>query len=101
MHAGYSNLPIFISSELAAKGTVAFIVPENATSYDMRYRNFVTIHIENKKMCITLSKKVMNTFFYVLMIIVTIISIINKLIHNKLKILGILLINLSITGLNV
>ena len=44
--SGYSDLPMFISRELAVKGTATFIVPINTTSYDIRYGDYVTIHIE-------------------------------------------------------
>ena len=46
MFAGYSEIPTFISRELAVKGTATFIVPVDATSYDIRYGDYVTIHIE-------------------------------------------------------
>ena len=46
IYAGHSELPFRISSELAVKGTATFIVPINATSYDIRYGDYVTIHIE-------------------------------------------------------
>lgn len=45
-YAGHSDLPFFISRELAVKGTATFIVPIDATSYDIRYGDYVTIHIE-------------------------------------------------------
>ena len=44
--SGYSDLPFFVEKELAVKGTSTFIVPINATSYDIRYGDYVTIHIE-------------------------------------------------------
>lgn len=44
--SGYSDLPMFISRELTVKGTATFIVPKDATSYDIRYGDYVTIHIE-------------------------------------------------------
>lgn len=44
--SGYSDLPLYISRELAVKGTATFIVPIDATSYDIRYGDYVTIHIE-------------------------------------------------------
>ncbi len=46
MFAGYSEIPTFISRELAVKGTATFIVPIDATSYDIRYGDYVTMHIE-------------------------------------------------------
>ena len=46
LSSGYSDLPMFIARELAVKGTATFIVPENTTSYDIRYGDYVTIHIE-------------------------------------------------------
>lgn len=44
--SGYSDLPMFIARELAVKGTATFIVPVDAQSYDIRYGDYVTIHIE-------------------------------------------------------
>lgn len=44
--SGYSELPLRISRELAVKGTATFIVPIDVTSYDIRYGDYVTIHIE-------------------------------------------------------
>lgn len=44
--SGYSELPLRISRELAVKGSATFIVPIDATSYDIRYGDYVTIHIE-------------------------------------------------------
>lgn len=46
LSSGYSDLPMFIASELAVKGTATFIVPKDTTSYDIRYGDYVTIHIE-------------------------------------------------------
>lgn len=46
VYSGHSDLPFYISRELAVKGTATFIVPMNATSYDIRYGDYVTIHIE-------------------------------------------------------
>ena len=46
IYAGHSELPMLISRELAVKGTATFIVPIDATSYDIRYGDYVTIHIE-------------------------------------------------------
>ena len=40
------GLPMFISRKLAVKGVSKFIVPKDATSYDVRYGDYVTIHIE-------------------------------------------------------
>lgn len=44
--SGYSDLPFFIASELTVKGTATFIVPKNTSSYDIRYGDYVTIHIQ-------------------------------------------------------
>ena len=44
--SGYSTLPMYISRELAVKGTATFIVPTDAMSYDIRYGDYVTIHIQ-------------------------------------------------------
>jgi len=46
IYSGHSDLPFHIERELAVKGTSTFIVPINATSYDIRYGDYVTIHIE-------------------------------------------------------
>ena len=44
--SGYSDLPMFISKGLTVKGTATFEVPKDATSYDIRYGDYITIHIE-------------------------------------------------------
>ena len=44
--SGYSELPMFIASGLTVTGTATFIVPKAATSYDIRYGDYITIHIE-------------------------------------------------------
>ncbi len=46
IYSGYSDLPFHIERKLAVKGTSTFFVPINATSYDIRYGDYVTIHIE-------------------------------------------------------
>ena len=46
LSSGYSTLPFFIASELTVKGEATFEVPKDATSYDIRYGDYVTIHIE-------------------------------------------------------
>ena len=46
IYAGHSELPMYISRELAVKGTATFIVPKDTSSYDIRYGDYVTIHIE-------------------------------------------------------
>lgn len=46
VYSGHSELPFYIDKELAVKGTSTFIVPINATSYDIRYGDYVTIHIQ-------------------------------------------------------
>ena len=44
--SGYSDLPMFIATDLTVKGTATFIVPKDATSYDIRYGDYITVHIE-------------------------------------------------------
>lgn len=44
--SGYSDLPYDIARKLAVTGYAKFIVPKSATSYDVRYGDYVTIHIE-------------------------------------------------------
>lgn len=44
--SGYSDLPMFIPKELTVTGTATFIVPKDATSYDIRYGDYITVHIE-------------------------------------------------------
>lgn len=44
--SGYSTLPMFIRKELTVKGTSTFLVPKDATSYDIKYGDYITIHIE-------------------------------------------------------
>ena len=44
--SGYSDLPMFIAKDLTVKGTATFIVPKDATSYDIRYGDYITVHIE-------------------------------------------------------
>lgn len=46
VYSGHSDLPFHIDKELAVKGTSTFFVPVNASSYDIRYGDYVTIHIE-------------------------------------------------------
>lgn len=46
VYSGHSDLPFYIDKELAVKGTSTFFVPINASSYDIRYGDYVTIHIE-------------------------------------------------------
>ena len=46
VYSGYSDLPFHIDKDLAVKGTSTFFVPVNASSYDIRYGDYVTIHIE-------------------------------------------------------
>lgn len=43
---GYSTIPFFISKGLTVKGEATFEVPVDATSYDIRYGDNITIHIE-------------------------------------------------------
>lgn len=45
-YSGHSELPFNINKGLAVKGTSTFIVPKDATSYDIRYGDYVTVHIE-------------------------------------------------------
>lgn len=44
--SGYSTLPMFIEKGLTVKGEATFAVPTDATSYDIRYGDNITIHIE-------------------------------------------------------
>lgn len=44
--SGYSDLPMFIAKDLTVKGTATFIVAKDATSYDIRYGDYITVHIE-------------------------------------------------------
>ncbi len=44
--SGYSDLPFDISKKLAVTGSSKFIVSKSAKSYDIRYGDYVTIHIE-------------------------------------------------------
>ena len=44
--SGYSNLPMFIAKDLAVTGTATFEIPVGTTSFDIRYGDNVTIHIE-------------------------------------------------------
>lgn len=44
--SGYSTIPFFISKGLTVKGEATFEVPIDATSYDIRYGDYITIHIE-------------------------------------------------------
>ena len=46
LSSGYSDLPFFIQKGLTVKGTATFEVPVNATGYDIRYGDNVTIHID-------------------------------------------------------
>lgn len=46
VYSGHSDLPFHIAKGLTVKGTSTFIVPENATSYDIRYGDYITVHIE-------------------------------------------------------
>lgn len=45
-YSGHSELPFTINKGLAVKGTATFEVPKSATSYDIRYGDYVTIHIK-------------------------------------------------------
>ena len=44
--SGYSTLPFHIESNLTVTGEATFEVPVNASSYDIRYGDYITIHIE-------------------------------------------------------
>lgn len=44
--SGYSDLPMFIAKDLTVIGTATFMVPQNATSYDIKYGDYITVHIE-------------------------------------------------------
>ncbi|MDO4962951.1 MAG: hypothetical protein Q4E75_02470 [bacterium] len=43
---GMNSMPYFIGRDLTVKGDMEFIVPKDATSYDIRYGDYITIHIE-------------------------------------------------------
>lgn len=43
--SGYSDIPMFINKGLTVKGTATFEVPKNASSYEIRYGDYVTIKI--------------------------------------------------------
>lgn len=45
-YSGYSTLPFFIDKGLTVEGTATFKVPKNATSYDIKYGDYITIHVE-------------------------------------------------------
>ena len=45
-YAGHSDLPFDIAIGLTVKGTSTFIVPKAATSYYIKYGDYVTIHIK-------------------------------------------------------
>ena len=44
--SGYSDLPMFIPKNLTVTGTATFEIPVGTNSYDIRYGDYVTIHIE-------------------------------------------------------
>ena len=44
--SGYSDLPMFIAKDLTVTGTATFVVPKNAVNYDIRYGDYITVHIE-------------------------------------------------------
>ena len=46
IYSGHSDLPFTIAKNLTVTGSSTFIVPMDATSYDIRYGDYVTIHIE-------------------------------------------------------
>ena len=43
--SGYSDLPMFINKGLTVKGTATFEVPKNASSYEIKYGDYITIKI--------------------------------------------------------
>lgn len=43
--SGYSDLPMFINKGLTVKGTATFEVPKDASSYEIKYGDYVTIKI--------------------------------------------------------
>lgn len=43
--SGYSDLPMFINKGLKVKGTATFEVPKDASSYEIKYGDYVTIKI--------------------------------------------------------
>ena len=46
LSSGYSDLPMFIQKDLAVKGTATFQIPIGTKSFDIKYGDYVTIHIE-------------------------------------------------------
>jgi len=46
IYSGHSELPFDIPKDLAVKGTATFEVPKNATSYDLKYGDYIKIYIE-------------------------------------------------------
>lgn len=47
--SGYSTIPFFISKGLTVKGEATFEVPKDAKSYDIKYGDDITIHIDIEK----------------------------------------------------
>ena len=45
-YSGHSDLPFDIGKGLTVKGTSIFEVPKKATSYDIKYGDYIIIHIE-------------------------------------------------------
>ena len=46
--SGYSSLPFYIQRDLAVTGDATFEVPIDAKSYDIRYGDHITIHIDKE-----------------------------------------------------
>lgn len=44
--SGYSDIPMFIQKGLTVKGTATFIVPKDATSYNIRYGDYIIVEIK-------------------------------------------------------
>ena len=44
--SGYSDLPMFIPKKIKVTGTSTFLVPKDTNSYDIRYGDYITVHIE-------------------------------------------------------
>ena len=46
LSTGHSTLPFYIDKGLTVQGTATFKVPKSATSYDIKYGDYITIHVE-------------------------------------------------------
>lgn len=43
---GSNTMTYWIGKDLTVKGDIEFMVPKNATSYDIKYGDYITVHIE-------------------------------------------------------